>query len=231
MIALLGCSQNKLNDRIPADKKMQIAKNFMEANKHHKAIPYLQDIAFERNSSFTAEAQMLLADCYFAQNKFTEARFEYEELIRLFNDYTDVGTAYFKIGICYYEESLEAHYTQEETYLATDAFQTYIEKFPFSKNKTEAIEYINKCNYKLLEKRYLNGYAYFRNFDYCAALMYFDEVIELGNSNELDRLSLYYSAKIHLERDNEKKLRVMYDKLVKRYPQHENTKEIAKHIR
>lgn len=227
LATLLGCSNNKLKEQMPAAQKMEIAKKYIAKNKHHKAIPYLQQIAFERNSALTAEAQMLLAESYYAQNKFTEARFEYEELIRLFSDYKKVDEAYFKIGVCFYEESLDAHYTQEETEQAVDAFQTFISKFPFSKLKTDAIEYINNCNYKLIEKKYYNGFAYYKMFDFSAALMYFDEIIELGNQNKTDRLSLYYAAKIYDEREDQSSLKTIYDKMQARYPEAKETEEIA----
>ena len=111
-------------------------------------------MAFERYSAFTAEAQMKLADCYFLQNDFTEARFEYEEVIRLYKEYEEIGKAYFQIGVCYWEESLSPQYTQTETNLAISAFETFLEKFPTDKRKNEAIDYINKCRYKLLTKKY-----------------------------------------------------------------------------
>lgn len=228
---IFGCSNNKLKKQMPAEQKLQIAKTFIEKNKHHKAIPYLQQIAFERNSGYTTEAQMLLAESYFAQNKFTEARFEYEELIRLFSDYSRVGEAYFNIGVCYFEESLASHYTQEETDLAIDAFQTFLSKFPFSKQKKEAIEYIKMCNQKLLEKRYFNGYAYYKMFDYSAALMYFDEIIELGNNDELDLNSLYYSAKIYAERKDQKNLNSTFERLQARYPESDQVAKINKLIK
>ncbi len=230
-VALVGCSNNKLEKQITAEKKMEIAKEYIAKNKHHKAIPYLQQIAFERNSALTAEAQMLLAESYFAQNKFTEARFEYQELIRLFGDYNRIDEAYFKIGVCYYEESLKPQYTQEETEKAIDAFQTFISKFPFSNYKSEAIDYINKCNTKLLEKKFYNGYAYYKMFDYSAALMYFDEIIELGNKNDVDKKSLYYAAKIYEKRKDEKNLEAIYTKLQSKYPESKETKKIAKYIK
>ena len=230
-VALVGCSANKFEKQISAEKKMEIAKEYIAKNKHHKAIPYLQQIAFERNSALTAEAQMLLAESYFAQNKFTEARFEYQELIRLFGDYKKIDEAYFNIGVCYYEESLKPHYTQEETEQAIDAFQTFISKFPFSKLKTEAIEYINKCNKKLLEKKFYNGYAYYKLFDYSAALMYFDEIIELGNTNDIDKKSLYYAAKIYAERKDDKNFETTYSKLQSKYPDSKEAKKIAKYLK
>lgn len=226
IITLFGCSKNKLTQQMPIERKMEIGNEYMELGKYHKAIPYFSDVVFERNSKYTAEAQMKLGDCYFFQNKFMEARFEYEELIRLFHDYKDINMAYFQIGVCYYNESRPAHYTQEETEKAITAFETFIEKFPFDEMKKDAIDYIQKCRYKLLEKKYYNGYAYYKMFDYSAALMYFDEIAELGNIDELDKMSLYYSAKIYITRKDKKNAVPTADRLTERYPGSEETEKI-----
>ena len=79
LFALLGCSSNKMSKTIPVEKKMEIANDLFKKEKYSKAIPYYTEVVFERNSIYTPTAQMKLADCYFNQNKFTEARFEYDE--------------------------------------------------------------------------------------------------------------------------------------------------------
>lgn len=216
---IVGCSSNKISNNMTVENKMKIADELFEKEKYRKAIPYYTEVVFERNSKYTPTAQMKLADCYFNQNKFTEARFEYGELIRLFSDYKDIGRAYFQIGICYFNETLSPHYTQEETYKAISAFETFIEKFPFDARKKEAIDYIQQCRYKLLMKKYYNGYAYYKLYDYSAALMYFDEIIELGNNNEPDRMSLYYSTLIYLARDDFENAKSTGQKLIRKYPQ------------
>ena len=203
---------------LPVEKKMEIADEFFEKRKYSKAIPYYSEVVFERNSKYTPEAQMKLADCYFEQAKYTDARFEYGEMIRLFSDYPEIGKAYFQLGICYYNETSSPHYTQEETYKSINAFETFIEKFPFDSKKKDAIDYIQKCRFKLLMKKYYNGYAYYKLYDYSAALMYFDEIIELGNNNEPDRLSLYYATKIYLERKDWVNAKTHGQKLINRYP-------------
>lgn len=227
VIIVAGCSSNKISNKINVQQKMQKADELFEQEKYSKAIPHYTEVVFERNSVYTPKAQMKLADCYYNQNKFTEARFEYEELIRLFSDYKDIGRAYFQLGVCYFNETLSPHYTQEETYKAITAFETFIEKFPFDAKKKDAIDYIQQCRYKLLMKKYYNGYAYFKLFDYSAALMYFDEIIELGNNNEPDRMSLFYATKIYLARNDFANARSTGHKLINKYPQTEEAEKIT----
>ncbi len=225
-IILGACSSNKTLENMPVEEKMKIGNELFARKKYNRAIPYYTDVAFERNSSYTAEAQTRIADCYFRQNKFIDAIFEYEELIRLFPDYDSIDHAYFRIGVCHFERSLSPHYSQEETNSAIAAFEIFIEKFPFSQQKTEAIEYINKCHYKLLEKKYYGGYAYYKMYDYSAALIYFDEIIKLGNINEIDKNSLYYAAKIYIVRKDKDNALKISEKLNTRYPDSKETHKI-----
>jgi len=230
-IVLLSCSANKISKEIPVEKKMQQGNEYFQKGKYNRAIPYFIDVVYERNAAFTVEAQEKLADCYFNLHKYSDARFEYQELIRLFPDYKDIGKAYFRIGVCHFKESLSPPYTQEATQNAIDAFRTFIEKFPFDERKQKAIEYIQKCQYKLLEKKFENGVTYFKLYDYSAALMYFDEIIALGNRNELDLKSFYYSAKIYYKRKDWQNMRKYGEKLFERYPDSKEAKKIKSLLR
>ena len=229
-IVLGACSSNKINKQIPVAKKMEIADDFFAKKKYHKAIPYYTDVAFERNSTYTSVAQLKLAECYFNQNKFTEARFEYEELIRLFRDAKNINRAYFQVGVCFYEDSLNPHYTQEDTRNAINAFETFLEKFPFDERKQEVIEYIQKCHKKLIKKKYYNGYTYFKMHDYPAAFMYFDEIIALENLNEIDKMALYYEARMYVTRKDKNNSENIAEKLNARYPDSKETIKINKLI-
>jgi len=225
-IVLGACSSNKVKDQMPVARKMEIADDYFARKKYHKAIPYYTDVAFERNSNYTSEAQLKLGDCYFNQNKFTEARFEYEELIRLFHDAKEINRAYFQVGVCFYEDSLNPHYTQEDTRNAINAFDTFMAKFPFDKLKQEAIHYVQKCHEKLIQKKYYNGYAYYKMHDYPAAFMYFDEIVELGNVSKVDKMSLYYEARMYITRKDKNNSMNIAEKLNARYPDSKETKKI-----
>ncbi|MCK4696630.1 MAG: outer membrane protein assembly factor BamD, partial [Candidatus Cloacimonetes bacterium] len=226
LIVLIGCSKNQLTREMPVEDKMNIAEELFDQGKYHKAIPYYTNIVLDRNSIYTAKAQMKLGDCYFYQDNFLEARFEYEELIRLFKNYEDISKAYFNIGVCYFEESLSPHYTQEETEKAIISFETFIEKFPFDERIDEALDYLEKCEYKLLEKKYNNGYAYFKMYDYSSALLYFDEITALNIIDKIDKMSLFYSGRIYIARKDKANALLIVDKMNTRYPDYKETKKI-----
>jgi outer membrane protein assembly factor BamD len=226
LIVLIGCSKNQLTREMPVEDKMNIAEELFDQGKYHKAIPYYTNIVLDRNSIYTAKAQMKLGDCYFYQDNFLEARFEYEELIRLFKNYEDISKAYFNIGVCYFEESLSPHYTQEETEKAIISFETFIEKFPFDERIDEALDYLEKCEYKLLEKKYNNGYAYFKMYDYSSALLYFDEITALNIIDKIDKMSLFYSGRIYIARKDKANALLIVDKMNTRYPDSKETKKI-----
>ncbi len=226
LIVLIGCSKNQLTREMPVEDKMNIAEELFDQGKYHKAIPYYTNIVLDRNSIYTAKAQMKLGDCYFYQDNFLEARFEYEELIRLFKNYEDISKAYFNIGVCYFEESLSPHYTQEETEKAIVSFETFIEKFPFDERIDEALDYLEKCEYKLLEKKYNNGYAYFKMYDYSSALLYFDEITALNIIDKIDKMSLFYSGRIYIARKDKANALLIVDKMNTRYPDSKETKKI-----
>jgi outer membrane protein assembly factor BamD len=205
---------------------MQKADALFKAKKFARAYPLYQQIVFERNSAIASDAQMKLAQCYFNLHKFSEAEVEYEQLIKLFPDYSNISEAYYEIGVCYLEMSPGPQYTQEETNKAIEAFQTFIDKFPNDKLRPEALENLQKAQYKLLEKEYNNGYIYFKIADYSAALLYFNEIIALGNHDRLEKMSLYYSAKIYIAQKNWLAANQAFETLQKYFPKAKETRRI-----
>lgn len=232
LLILLGftaCSRNKT--QLSTEARLQAADALFARGKFARAALIYDEISFERKSAATAYATLRQADCYFETNKFVDAQNKYEQFIGSFPDHQDVSSAYYKIGVCLFEESRPPQYDQDETIACIDAFRIFIEKFPSDNRYANAIDYIRKCQYKLLEKTYYNGYIYYKMKDYSAALMYFDEIIDLGNVDELDRKSLYYSAKLHLHQKNMEKAQSSYNKLVERYPDSKEAKKLSRRFK
>jgi outer membrane assembly lipoprotein YfiO len=216
LLAFAACSKNKTE--LSTDEKLARADEYYANGKYAKAASLYDEISFERRSAATAYATLRMADSYFAMNKFTDARLKYRQFLDSFPDHQNASDAYYRIGLCLFEESLPPAYDQNETVAAIEAFRNFIERFPNDSRYESAIEYIRRAQYKLIEKKYLNGYIYYKMKDYSAALMYFDEVIALGNTDSLDRQSLYYSALLHLAQDNEDAAKAAYQRIMARYP-------------
>ncbi|NLO11474.1 MAG: outer membrane protein assembly factor BamD [Candidatus Cloacimonetes bacterium] len=227
LIALMAsCAKNISYDT--SEQKLQKADELFAKKKFARAAELYGDIYFERSSASTAYALLREADSFFNINRFPDARAAYEEFINTFPKHDDVATAYFQTALCMYHESLPAQYDQAETRASIASFRVFIERFPNDPRTKDAIEYIRKGQNKIIEKRFQSGYISYKMKDYSAALMYFDEVIELGNTNEPDRKSLYYSAIIAKRQKNADAASAFYQKLVDKYPDSKEAKKLRR---
>ncbi|MFB3845051.1 MAG: outer membrane protein assembly factor BamD [Candidatus Cloacimonadaceae bacterium] len=228
VLLLAGCASNK--SQLTLDEKMAQADALYAQKKYAKAAELYDDITFEKKSANAPTALMRQADCYYQIHKFSDARLKYTLMTTTYPDFADIELAFFRIGECYYEESRPAQYDQTETAQCIEAFRTFIEKFPNSKYYMDAINYIRKAQYKLLQKKYYNGYIYYRMKDYSSALLYFEDIITLSNQDELDRKSLYYATKISLYHKNQADAESYWQRLTSRYPDSKEARKLKKYF-
>lgn len=227
VITSLGCSRSRMLKKMTTDEKMDFANSYFERGKYGRAAEIYLDIVFERSSKHTPAAQFLLGESYFKHGRYTEAIFEYRELIRLFPEHSKVNIVYFRIGEAYMNLSLNPHYSQEETVAAIDAFDVFLDKFPFDERRDKAIEYLDEAKYKLLRKKYYNGEIYYKLFDYSSAIFYFDEIIQLDMRDDIDKMSRYYSALIYVERKDRDNAKGMMETLSRYYPDSRQASRIS----
>ena len=225
---LFGCASNKVE--LNLDNKVAKANELFAKKKYSRAILLYDDISFEKKSSSSTMALMRVADCNFEMHKFTDARLKYTQMTTSYPDYPDIETAYFRIGVCYFEESLPPQYDQTETNQSIEAFRIFVDKFPNSTLFDQAVDYIRKAQNKLIEKTYYNGYIYYKMKDYSSALMYFAKITDLGNQDELDRKSLYYSIKIHIAQKNSDEANTAWQRLRSNYPNSKEVKKLGKYF-
>lgn len=225
---LFACANTKKFE--PQTDKLAKADELFAKKKYARAAELYGDVYFERSSGNAPYALMKQADSYFAINRFADARAAYEEFINSFPKHEELSTAYFQAALCMLNDSLPAQYDQTETISAISSFRKFIEKFPKDKRYQDAIEYIRKAQNKLIEKRYQNGYISYKMKDYSGALMYFKEVTDLGNENEADRKSLYYTAIIHQKQKNTEAAKSTFELLNSRYPDSREAKKLRRNF-
>jgi outer membrane protein assembly factor BamD len=230
MLLLLGaCTSNQTF--LNTDQKLAKADELYEQGKYSRAAELYGEVYFERSSAYSAHALMRQGDSYFKINKFADARIAYQEFADVFSSHPDASKAVFRAAQCLYEESLPPQYDQTETRHAIDAFREFIAKYPHDPLYDEAVAYIQKAQYKLIEKKFKTGYIYYKMKDYSSALLYFNEIAELGNNDRLDRESLYYSALILHKQELHDQARDKYEELVRKYPGSKESKKLAKYFK
>ena len=230
-IFIVSCSSHKSLANLPSSVKWERAEDFYNREKFNKAIPYYQQLIFERSSVYTAEAQFKLGECYFNIKKYIDAIFEYQELLRLFPDNLLAVDAQYRIGEAYVKLSLKPELTQEDSHRAIDNFTRFIEKYPQDSRIPEAYKHIADMQIKLIEKTFKNGYIYFKIKDYPASQLYLSDIIELANRNELEKKSVYYNAIIHIDRKEEAEALNSIDHLKRYFPESKELKVAEKRFK
>lgn len=228
ILLLAGCAKQK--PFAGSEDKFNAANELFNKKKYTRAAELYGDVYFERSSVNLSTALLRQAESYFRLNRFSDAREAYEEFIQAFPKSQDISTAYFQVALCLYEESFNPQYDQAETLASIGAFRTFIQKFPTDERRDKALDYIRKAQYKLIEKKYNNGYIYYKMKDYSAALMYFNEVIDLGNTNDLDRRSLYYASLLCYRQKNMEDASNFFARLKERYPGSKETRKLARYF-
>ncbi len=228
ILLLTACAQNQTT--LTTEEKLAKADELYELGKYARAAVLYGEVYFERQSASSARALLRQADCLFKTNKFADARLLYQEFSDSFPTHPDVSTAVYRYAVCLYEESLNPQYDQTETLQAIDAFRRFLDKYPNSERYADAIGYIQKAQYKLIEKKYMTGYIYYKMKDYSSALMYFKEVTDLGNTDRLDREALYYSALLLYKQKLTDRARTEYGRLVAKYPGSKEAVKLAKYF-
>jgi len=229
LTVITACSSNKTV--LTTEEKLAQADQLYAKGKYSRAAELYAQVYMDRISTASAYALLREADCYFKINRFADAYSAYQEYIINFPNYPEVSTALFRSAVCLYEQSLGPQYDQTETIMAIEAFEKFISKYPNDPRCNEALQYIQKAKYRLTEKKFHIGYTYYKMRDYSAALMYFKEIIAEGNTNSLDRQSLYYATLILHKQKLDDQALVYYNTLKAKYPGSKESKKLEKYFK
>jgi outer membrane protein assembly factor BamD len=221
ILFLSACAGGSTARRLCSDQQWERAERLFNRGRYARAIPYYQQLVFERSSVHTAEAQFKLGESFFrrrGRENYIDAIFEFQELLRLFPDSRWAPDAQFRIAQSYERLSLPPELTQEDTNRSIEHFIRFIERNPTDPRVPEAQEYIRDLQLKLIEKIFLTGRIYYRMRDYSAAELYLNHVIALGNRNTLEKRAIYFLALVHINRQDEENALIALEHLHTYFP-------------
>jgi outer membrane protein assembly factor BamD len=217
------------------------AKNLYENGEYTDAIEAFETvIRIGRGTDFGREAQFLLAQSYFENERYLLASAEFERYISQFPRTQKRQTAQFREAYCYYKLSPRYRLDQKYTHTAIEKFQLYNDRYPDSEKVEEGAKYISEMRKKLAKKLYHSADLYMRTDRYEAAIIYYDLTIDQYPETmwaqralveEINAYNIYASRSVQSkQQERYQKAVSTYEKFVQLFPNGEYRSEAENHV-
>lgn len=182
LIALVGITCARKDLIKPGDTLPQAfgkAKNLFDKGEYGDAVQAFETvIRIGRGTEYAKDAQFLLAESYFNDERYLLAASEYERFQTMYPNSPRREEVDFKNAYCYYELSPRFKLSQQYTNTAIEKFRLFNSRYPDSDRVQEAAEYITEMRSKLARKLYNAADLYMRTDRYEAAIIYYDLTID-----------------------------------------------------
>ncbi len=175
------------------DEKLRLADDLYGRKKYTQAgMEYKDFLAVFAGDERSDYAQFMLAESYRGASEFALAAVEYRILIADFGYSEYVDDAFFLEGLCSFEMTQRAERDQRETYQALVRIQRFLDIFPDSPRREEALQVRDEIYDLLGKKAFQSAKLYFKRKHYNAAGIYFQKIIDEYPETSWAGMSWYY---------------------------------------
>ena len=211
----IGCSTAVRKEMINAQFYYDRGMEYMEKRDYVKAITDFQTVVESyQGSEIVDKAQFMLAEAHFMNEDYLTAAYEYERVYSEYPSSTHVPEAWFKKALCYYNESPKAALDQDNTQVAIDEFNRFIDNFPRHELAEKAQEHIEELRAKLALKEYKNAELYRKLKKYESAIIYYRFVIKEYPRSIWANEARYGLGLVYLKQKNYERAKEMFQFLV-----------------
>lgn len=222
LLFLASCSPyQKLLKSDNTAEKYKAAEEYFNKGDYQRAMPLLQSVLQELRGTLQAErAYYYLAYSYYKLGEYQVAAFSFKSFAEAYplSEYRE--DAYFYYAYSLYLDSPDKDLDQNNTRLAMDAFQLYLDKYPMSERVEECNRYIDVMREKLEDKAVENALLYYKTHNYKSAVWAIEHVLELYPLTEDKEMLKYHvvrSAYLLAENSVEKKKIERYNDAIRYY--------------
>jgi outer membrane protein assembly factor BamD len=136
--------------------------------------------------------------------------------------------AQFMLAECYYQLSPDYSLDQKYTKKAIEEFQAFIDFFPLDSKVSEAEKKINELNDKLARKEYDTAVIY-EKLEYTkAALLYYENVMEVYHDTKYAPLAHFNKINLLLSKNRNQEALDAANSFLKKYPNDPNFSSVEK---
>jgi len=229
---IVGCGGPGMKPIASAEEQFTKAKKEYDKDHYLKAIEGFQRVLFNYpGATMVDTAQFYLAMSYLGNKEYELAAVEFRRLIANYpvSDFAD--EAQYLAGVCYFKNTPK-HYAldQEDLKTAIAVLQDFILENPDSPMVEKAKANIEEGLSKLARKEYENGLLYFKLYDFKAAQIYFQFVIDNYTNTGYAALSLYKLSEALFELKEYARALEKFNQFITLYPENELLPKANKYI-
>jgi outer membrane protein assembly factor BamD len=167
---------------------------------------------------FAIEAQLMLADVCFAQERYPEAGSYYTNFVALHPVHQRASYALFQKGMSYFKDVLSYDRDQTFTKKALFAFEDLVEAYPESMYREKAEELIVFLTRRLAKRELAIARFYFKGKNYEGALSRFRDILEQYPEAGMTDETLYYIGETYKRLGEEQLSREAFMMLITDFP-------------
>lgn len=226
-VIFAGCSASVDTANLGPEDRLKHALDLYNDDDYQEALTELQGIILQYpGNAVVDDAQYYLAMTRFKRDEYILAGFEFSKIIKNMAASQFVPDAQYMLAQSYYK--LSPSYSLDQTYTkkAVEEFQAFIDFFPTNPNVPDAEKKISELNSKLAQKEYNSATIYEKMDFYTAALIYYNNVVEIYHDTKFAPLALYNRIQILVSKNRDKEAAADIDKFLLRYPGNDNVKEL-----
>ena len=192
-ISIVKCSDyQKLLNSDNVSEKYKVAESFYNDGNYRKASRLFEQIIPKYRGKPQAQRIVyFLADSYFLDKNFYLAANQFENFIKSYPKSERIIEAQFKEAKSFYFQSPIFSLDQEDTYVAIEKLQVFINNYPNSKFSKEANSLINELQIKLEKKDFEIAKQYYTIRDFKASLKANDNFISSFPGTKFREESMY----------------------------------------
>jgi outer membrane protein assembly factor BamD len=197
---LIGCSGVKISPQARPDELFQLGVTNYQKGKYKQAIEALNALTTNYpESSYRNDAELLLADAYFADKEYENTVDSYISFRNAHPTHAKIPYAVYMTGAAYLKQMLDTGRDQSMTRKAMKEFETVIGEFPSSEYAQPAREKLALAKDRLADQDFYIGDFYHRSGKHVAALGRYYATLEKKKDPELVSRALFSIGRCELQ--------------------------------
>jgi len=217
LVVLTGCAE-KQEVFDPAALFKQAEENMTKGSfeKARKDYQEIQEKAPDR--SYEPALMLRIADTYFGEEKYEEARVEYQAFLNFHPVNKDAAYAQYQVALCSYNQLTTIDRDPEPVHTAIKEFETLKKKYPKSAYEEQASRSIAICRDRLAEYELYVGRFYHKKGSYQAAAARLETLLSEYPGSPAEKDALYYAGLSYQELGRRDDALRKFELLIKKYP-------------